>query len=159
MPHMFIFISFIKFGKISAIIQIFSLLLSFSSSWDSQMYILVCLLSHRSQTLFTLFSLFYFLLLRHDNFIVLSSHSCFLSSSCPNLPLNPSSEFFILVIILFSPGGLDGKESACDAEDLSQEGPLEKEMATHSSILAWRILWTEEPSGLHTVCGVSKCWT
>ena len=108
MPHMFIFISFIKFGKISAIIQIFSLLLSFSSSWDSQMYILVCLLSHRSQTLFTLFSLFYFLLLRHDNFIVLSSHSCFLSSSCPNLPLNPSSEFFILVIILFSPGGLDG---------------------------------------------------
>ena len=28
---------------------------------------------------------------------------------------------------------------------LSQEYPLEKEMATHSSILAWRILWTEEP--------------
>ena len=31
---------------------------------------------------------------------------------------------------------------------LGQEDPLEKEMATHSSILAWRILWTEEPSGL-----------
>ena len=29
-----------------------------------------------------------------------------------------------------------------------QEGPLEKEMATHSSILAWRIPWTEEPGGL-----------
>jgi len=29
-----------------------------------------------------------------------------------------------------------------------QEDPLEKEMATHSSILAWRILWTEEPGGL-----------
>jgi len=28
------------------------------------------------------------------------------------------------------------------------EDPLEKEMATHSSILAWRILWTEEPGGL-----------
>ena len=28
---------------------------------------------------------------------------------------------------------------------LSQEDPLEKEMATHSSILAWKILWTEEP--------------
>ena len=28
---------------------------------------------------------------------------------------------------------------------LSQEDPLEKEMATHSSILAWRIPWTEEP--------------
>ena len=29
---------------------------------------------------------------------------------------------------------------------LGQEDPLEKEMATHSSILAWRIPWTEEPS-------------
>ena len=32
---------------------------------------------------------------------------------------------------------------------LGQEDPLEKEMATHSSILAWRIPWTEEPSRLH----------
>ena len=31
---------------------------------------------------------------------------------------------------------------------LGWEGPLEKEMATHSSILAWRIPWTEEPGGL-----------
>ena len=31
---------------------------------------------------------------------------------------------------------------------LGQEHPLEKEMATHSSILAWRISWTEEPGGL-----------
>ena len=31
---------------------------------------------------------------------------------------------------------------------LSQEDPLEKEMATHSSVLAWRIPWTEEPGGL-----------
>ena len=31
---------------------------------------------------------------------------------------------------------------------LSQEDPLEKGMATHSSILAWRILWTEEHGGL-----------
>ena len=31
---------------------------------------------------------------------------------------------------------------------LSQEDPLEEGMATHSSILAWRILWTEEPGGL-----------
>ena len=29
--------------------------------------------------------------------------------------------------------------------------PLEEEMATHSSILAWRILWTEEPGRLHSV--------
>ena len=34
---------------------------------------------------------------------------------------------------------------------LSREDPLEKGMATHSSILAWRILWTEEPSGLQSV--------
>ena len=31
---------------------------------------------------------------------------------------------------------------------LGREGPLEKAMATHSSILAWKIPWTEEPGGL-----------
>ena len=31
---------------------------------------------------------------------------------------------------------------------MDREDPLEKEMATHSSILAWRIPWTEEPDGL-----------
>ena len=31
---------------------------------------------------------------------------------------------------------------------LGQEDPLEKEMATHFGILAWEILWTEEPGGL-----------
>ena len=35
-------------------------------------------------------------------------------------------------------------------QSLSQEDPLEKEMATHSSILAWRIPWTEEPGGLQS---------
>ena len=39
-----------------------------------------------------------------------------------------------------------------------QEDPLEKEMATHSSILAWRIPWTEEP-GRATVHGVAKIQT
>ena len=34
---------------------------------------------------------------------------------------------------------------------LGQEDPLEKGMATHSSILAWRIPWTEEPGGLHSM--------
>ena len=39
-------------------------------------------------------------------------------------------------------------------QSLSQEGPLEKEMATHCSILAWRTPWTEEPGGLvHGVSG------
>ena len=34
---------------------------------------------------------------------------------------------------------------------LGQEDPLEKEMSTHSSILAWRIPWTEEPDGLQSM--------
>ena len=34
---------------------------------------------------------------------------------------------------------------------LGQEDPLEKEMATHSSILAWKIPWTEEPDGLQSI--------
>ena len=34
---------------------------------------------------------------------------------------------------------------------LGQEDPLEKEMGTHSSILAWRIPWTEEPGGLQSM--------
>ena len=35
-------------------------------------------------------------------------------------------------------------------QSLGQEYPLEEEMTTHSSILAWRIPWTEEPSGLQS---------
>ena len=51
--------------------------------------------------------------------------------------------------------GLDGKESVCNARDLGLipglEDPLEKGTATHSSILAWRILWTKEPGRLQSV--------
>ena len=36
-------------------------------------------------------------------------------------------------------------------QSLGQENPLEKEMATHSSILTWRIPWTEEPGGLQSM--------
>ena len=60
-------------------------------------------------------------------------------------------------------GGSDGKESTCNVGDpssnLGREDPLEKGMATHSNILAWRIPWTEEPVELHTVHGVAKSWT
>ena len=35
-------------------------------------------------------------------------------------------------------------------QSLGWEGPLEKEMATHSSILAWKTPWTEEPGGLQS---------
>ena len=41
-------------------------------------------------------------------------------------------------------------------QSLGQEDPLEKGMATHSSILAWRILWMEEPGGLQSVVGKSE---
>ena len=36
-------------------------------------------------------------------------------------------------------------------QSLGREGPLEKEMATHFSILAWRIPWTEEPARLQSM--------
>ena len=42
-----------------------------------------------------------------------------------------------------------GEEQACLA--LGWEDPLEEEMATHSSIFAWRIPWTEEPDGLQSM--------
>ena len=56
------------------------------------------------------------------------------------------------------PGGSDDKESAyMETQILSmgQQDPLEKEMATHSSILAWKIPWTEEPGGLQSM-GVAR---
>ena len=36
-------------------------------------------------------------------------------------------------------------------QSLGREDPLEKEIATHSSILVWRIPWTEEPGGLQSI--------
>ena len=40
---------------------------------------------------------------------------------------------------------------------LGQDDVLEKEMAAHSSLLAWRVPWTAEPGGLQS--GVAKGWT
>ena len=64
-------------------------------------------------------------------------------------------------ILLGFPGGSDGKEVACNAEtgvpSLGWENPLKKEgMAIRSSILAWRIPWTEEPVGQATVMGLQR---
>ena len=57
-------------------------------------------------------------------------------------------------IVPIFPGGSGGKESAYSRGDwirsLGQEDPLEKGLATHSSIIAWRIPWTEEPDGLQS---------
>ena len=53
------------------------------------------------------------------------------------------------------PGGSDSKASTAVLEtwlqSLGWEDHLEKGMATHSSILAWRIPWTEEPGGLQSM--------
>ena len=54
----------------------------------------------------------------------------------------------------------DNVEDAGDSfQSLCWEDPLEKEMSTHSSILAWRIPWAEESDGLHTVHGVEMSQT
>ena len=64
--------------------------------------------------------------------------------------------------VLGLPWWLSGKESACNVEtwvrSLRHEDPLEKKMATHSSILAWEIPWTEEP-GWAIVHEVTKSQT
>ena len=53
------------------------------------------------------------------------------------------------------PTWLSGEESACQSKrrgfrSLGWEDPLEEEMAAHSSILAWKMPWTEEPGGLQS---------
>ena len=42
------------------------------------------------------------------------------------------------------------------AQSLGQEDALEEEMATHSSVLAWEIPWTEEPGGLQSMASQSQ---
>ena len=76
------------------------------------------------------------------------------------------TSFFLYLFILFLlltpidlPGGANGKESTCQCwrhkrlefDPWVQKIPLQKGMATHSSILAWRISWTEEPGRLQTM--------
>ena len=58
------------------------------------------------------------------------------------------------------PGGSDGKNTTAlqetSVQSLGWEDPLEKGTATHSSILAWRILWTEEPGRLYSPWGCKE---
>ena len=55
-------------------------------------------------------------------------------------------------------GGASAKEPACQykrckrrVQSLGWEDPLEEEMVTYSSIVAWKIPWTEEPGGLQSM--------
>ena len=74
-----------------------------------------------------------------------------------NLPLEVPLQHFCCILWDF-PDGASGNESACQCRryetwvrSLGQEDPLEEGMATHSSILAWRIPWKEEPDGLQCI--------
>ena len=69
---------------------------------------------------------------------------------------NPLSQSLLIPF----PGGASGKEAACQCrrckrfilvQSLGREDPLEEGMATHSSIRAWRIPWTEELGGLQSI--------
>ena len=72
--------------------------------------------------------------------------------------------FVVVVVTQYNHFGLprwhaSGKEPACQCRrhkscgfnSLGQEDSLEEGMATHSGIIAWRIPWTEEPSGLQSI--------
>ena len=63
--------------------------------------------------------------------------------------------------VYMPPRQLSGQESAyqcrrCGFWSLGWEDPLEEEMETHSSILAWRIPWTEEPGSLYSTWGCKR---
>ena len=76
-----------------------------------------------------------------------ASSVALVAQACPTL-CDPMGCFQVALVVKNLPA------NAGDVRDvwvcsLGQEDPLEKEMATHSSILAWRIPWTEEPPGSH----------
>ena len=78
------------------------------------------------------------------------------ASACPSAHNTESS--------LQHPGSSHGKESTCNLGDvgwsLGREDPLEKGKVTHSSILPWRISWTDEPARLQSMGsqGVGHDW-
>ena len=66
---------------------------------------------------------------------------------------------FILVISVMGFPAVKKPANAGDMDSVPGSGiSLEKETATHSSILAWEIPWTEEPGGLQSM-GLQKSWT
>ena len=65
-------------------------------------------------------------------------------------PLKATSLLIVLYRVAREVKNLPAKQETM-IQSLDLQGPLEKGMATHSSILAWRILWTEEPGGLKSM--------
>ena len=88
-----------------------------------------------------------------NGFLGLLGSACFARISC-SIDCPVWKPTFIVGPYSY-PGAASGKELTCQCRrrkrrrfrSLSQEDPLEEGMATHSSILAWRIPWTEEPGG------------
>ena len=74
-----------------------------------------------------------------------SDGNLFVSVLCQELYLTHKVDKFLCFRIWGFPGGSDSKESTCNVGDPGsipgQEDPLEKEMATHSGFLSWRIPW------------------
>ena len=64
-----------------------------------------------------------------------------------SLPFTPSAVQVALVVKNLSANAGDTRDWI---RSLGPEGPLEKGMAIHSSVLAWKISWTEEPGGLQS---------
>ena len=72
------------------------------------------------------------------------SQTSFLISPCSR---NKSKYSFLFIFLIFQ----TVKNLSAMWESLGREDPLKKGMATHSSVLAWRIPWTEEPGGLQSM--------
>ena len=78
---------------------------------------------------------------------VRQSQLCGQSQLCLAIFVSGASQVVLVVKNLSASAGNINTQ----VQSLGREEPLEKGMATHPSILAWRIPWTEEPGGLHEV--------
>ena len=90
------------------------------------------------------------------NLLTTTGESVWHSLRSHMMPLRPDTNKYIYIYIFYdSPGGSDSKASAYNAGDpgsVPGSGDLlEKEMATHSSTLAWKIPWMEEPGWLQSM--------
>ena len=72
------------------------------------------------------------------------------SPSTPHPPLRYHGKFLEDSLVAETVKSLPSMQET-RIQSLGQEDPLEKEMATHSSIPAWKIPWTEEPGGLQSM--------
>ena len=71
--------------------------------------------------------------------------------------MGPHPALNTLIVVLVVKKSLPRQETQeTRVRSLGWEGPLEEGLATHSSVLAWRIPWTEEPGGLQSM-GSQSC--